>query len=215
MLITISDNDLKSIVVGIQIAAEAIMRGGIVVVGTETFYGIAANPFMDQAVEKIFSIKKRPFRSPLPLIAADRHFVNSKVICFSTIEETLIKNFWPGSLTILLDGCANFSKHVSNEAGKIGVRVPTDCPARRLAEKAGGWITATSANLSGEPAPQKVTDIPAEITDAVDVVLDSGPCPGGLPSTIVDTSCVSWRMVRHGAISEKSIAETLQGFETD
>ncbi|MCL5125410.1 MAG: L-threonylcarbamoyladenylate synthase [Deltaproteobacteria bacterium] len=215
MLITISDRDVRTTALAMQIAAEAIMRGGTVVIGTETFYAIAANPFMDQAVEKIFSIKRRSFQSPLPLIAADQNFVNSKVICFSRIEETLIKRFWPGSLTILLDGCDNFSKHVRNEQGKIGVRVPTECPARRLAEKVGGWITATSANLSGEPAPEKVIDIPSEITDLVDVVIDSGPCPGGLPSTIVDTSCASWRVIRNGAVSEQTIVDTLEGSEVN
>ncbi len=185
------------------------MHGGTAIVGTETFYAIAANPFMDKAVEKVFSLKRRSFQNPLPLIAANQEFVKSRVKDFSKIAETLMRNFWPGSLTILLDGQDDFSKYVRNVSGRIGVRVPPECPARRLAQVVGGWITATSANLTGDPAPKRITDIPSEITDLVDVVIDSGPCPGGLPSTVIDTSDAGWKVLRIGTVPEETIIGAL------
>jgi len=81
--------------------------------------------------------------------------------------------------------------------------------AQRLAEKVGGWITATSANLSGDPAPKRITDIPSEIKDLVDVVIDSGPCPGGLPSTVIDASDTGWKVLRIGAVLEETIIGAL------
>lgn len=213
MLITISDYDPKTASLDLGIAAEAIMHGGTVIVGTETFYAIAANPFMDEAVEKIFSIKKRTFQNPLALIASDKKVVNSRISGFSKIAETLMKNFWPGSLTILFDGQVDFSKYVRNASGDIGVRVPPLCPARLLAEMVGGWITATSANISGDPTPKSVTDIPPEIIHSVDVVVDSGPCPGGLPSTVVDATHPGWKVLRIGRVSKESIFEALRESE--
>ena len=112
MLITISDCDLQAASLDLKIAAEAIMHGGTVIVGTETFYAIAANPFMDEAVEKIFSIKKRSFQNPLALIASNQKVVDSRISGFSKIAETLMKDFWPGSLTILFAGKVDFSKYV-------------------------------------------------------------------------------------------------------
>ncbi len=163
MLITVSDNGLKKPNLQMEKAIEAILNGGTVIVGTETYYAIAANPFLGKAVERIFSIKRRSSESPLPLIAATQEFVNSRTFNVPQIARTLMQTFWPGSLTILLDAEIEFSRYVRNECGKIGVRVPPDCPARRLASKVGGWITATSANLSGEAAPKTVGEIPIDL----------------------------------------------------
>ncbi len=209
MLITISGHDLQAASSDLEIAAEAILHGGTVVVGTETFYAIAANPFMDAAVQRIFSIKRRSFQNPLPLIASHQNVINSKISGPSKIAETLMKCFWPGSLTLLLVGQADFSRHVRNASGNIGVRVPPMCSARLLAEMVGGWITATSANLSGEPSPKRVTDISPEIMHSIDVIVDSGPCPGGLPSTIVDASGAGWKALRIGRVPKERIFEVL------
>ena len=209
MLITVSDNGLKKPNLQMEKAIRAILKGGTVIIGTETYYAIAVNPFLGKAVERIFSIKRRSSGSPLPLIAASQEFVNSKTFNVSPIARTLMKTFWPGSLTILLDAEKEFSRYVRNEFGKIGVRVPPDCPARRLAAEVGGWITATSANFSGEAAPKTVDEIPIELVDSVDEVLDDGSCPGGMPSTVIDVSDESWSMVRIGSISEERISRAL------
>ncbi|MFH0958219.1 MAG: L-threonylcarbamoyladenylate synthase [Pseudomonadota bacterium] len=191
-------------------ASEAIISGGIVVIGTETFYALAANPFMDVAVEKVFCAKRRIFSKPLPLIAANQEFVRSKVINVSRSAAILMQLLWPGSLTIILKPRNGFCNYVLNDSGHIGVRVPPECPARRLSSLTGGWITATSANLAGaSPPPQNVSEIPNEIMEVVDVVVDSGPCPGGLPSTVIGISGSRIEVLRAGAISGEDILKIL------
>lgn len=210
MLITLRKRWPGETDVQIQRAVEIIMSGGTAIVGTETFYAIAANPFLDQAVHRIFSIKKRSFGSPLPLIATSQETIISKIDHMPKLAGTLMKAFWPGSLTIILEAKGNFSKYVRNDFGQIGVRVPPECPARYLSAKAGGWITATSANLSGDPPPKTVTEIPSEIMELVDVVIDSGPCPVGLPSTVIEVKGSSWNILRLGAICEEAIFNALE-----
>ncbi len=94
---------------------------------------------------------------------------------------------------------------ITGPSGKIGVRVPPDCAARTLAMLAGGWITATSANLSGDQNPREISMIAAEVVRAVDMVIDLGPTPGGLPSTVVEPIGRSFRIVRTGAVPEDVI----------
>lgn len=193
----------------IEKAAEAIRSGGTVVIGTETFYALAADPFRNDAVEKIFLLKRRPFLKTLPLIAANPDLVMSMAPNLSEYAEILIKSFWPGSLTILLKVSNGFSKYVRNDSGQIAVRVPPKCPARDLAFVVGGWITSTSVNLSGASPAQTVSGIPVDIIETVDVVVDTGPCPGGLPSTVIDISGYEPRVLRTGAISLEEIMERL------
>ena len=210
MLKELSERVSENVDPKMERAAEAIRAGGTVVIGTETFYALAADPFRDDAVEKIFLLKRRPFLKPLPLIAAHPDLVISKAPNLSEYSVILIKSFWPGSLTILLNLSNGFSKHVRNDSGQIAVRVPPKCPARDLAVIAGGWITSTSVNLSGAPPHQTVSQIPEEIIAEVDVVVDTGPCPGGLPSTVIDISSYEPRILRTGAISTEEIMERLE-----
>jgi L-threonylcarbamoyladenylate synthase len=209
-LITVSERMSNYSNSNIEKAAEAVMAGGTVVIGTETFYALAANPFMDQAVERLFYTKKRAFSKPLPLISACKELVMSKVTDVSELGGILMKLFWPGSLTIVLKAKEGFSRHVLNDSDYLGVRVPPECPARLLSSLTNGWITSTSANLSGTAPPKTVSEIPEEILSSVDVVVDSGPCPGGLPSTVIDPSGTILKILRAGAISEEDIVRRLR-----
>ena len=209
MLISVSELIPNYLGSRMEKAAEAILSGGTVVIGTETFYALAANPFIDKAVERVFYAKRRAFSKPLPLIAANQEFVTSKITNVSQSTRILMKTFWPGSLTILLEARNGFSKYVLNDSGHIGVRVPPECLARCLSSLTGGWITATSANLTGFSPPKNVSEIPDEIMEVVDVVVDSGPCPGGLPSTVIAVSGSRLKILRAGAIPEGDIVKIL------
>ncbi len=209
MLITRSERTPNYVGSRMEKAAEAILSGGTVVIGTETFYALAANPFIDKAVERVFYAKRRAFSKPLPLIAANQEFVTSKITNVSQSVGILMKTFWPGSLTILLEARNGFSKYVLDDSGHIGVRVPPECLARCLSSLTGGWITATSANLTGFSPPRNVSEIPDEIIQVVDVVVDSGPCPGGLPSTVIAVSGSRLKILRAGAIPEGDIVKIL------
>lgn len=190
-------------------ARDVIRTGGIVIVPTETFYGLAADPFNDEAVRRVFSIKSRPINSPLPLIASDRKTVEKSLLSPDPRIAILIDRFWPGSLTLVLQLAARFAEPILGASGKVGVRVPPDSAARKLAELAGGFITATSANFSGDPPPDDVRKIPAALLSLVDFVIDLGPTPGGKPSTVIEIDRGVLEVIREGAIPVDRIRTVL------
>ncbi len=181
-------------------AAEIIRSGGLVIVATETFYGLAADPFQEKALERIFAVKERDRGKPLPLIASRREMVEAAVEPCAPWVAELMSRFWPGSLTILFTPAVSVSRLVTGPFRKIGVRVPPQSAARDLAENSGGWITATSANLSGDPSADEVFKISEAVLRAVDLVIDTGPTPGGLPSTVIEPLESSLKCIRPGAV---------------
>jgi len=188
-------------------AAEIVRSGGVVIVPTETFYGLAADPFQEEAVRRVFRIKNRDEQKPLPLIASDRSVVEDLTGPPDTRVRELMARFWPGSLTILLRPKKPLPALLMNQHGQIGVRLPPTCPARALAARAGGFITATSANLTGDPDPSEVSMISPQVLEAVDIVIDLGPTPGGKPSTVVEPAGAELRIIRDGAIPESLLTD--------
>jgi L-threonylcarbamoyladenylate synthase len=194
-------------------AARVVSRGGVVVVATETFYALAANPFDESALQRVFSLKGRLETKPLALIAASPHVLERLVARTSPVERCLVERFLPGSLTILLAPAATVSRLLVGPSGKIGIRVPPPCPARSLAERCEGCITATSANLSGAPEAATTGAISPEVLKRVDFIVDTGPTPGGKPSTVLELKEHAVRVVREGAIaSSEIIAEIRERF---
>jgi L-threonylcarbamoyladenylate synthase len=191
-------------------AERALRAGGIVIAPTETFYALAADPFQESAVRQIFSIKGRDEKKPLPLIAADLGTVKKLIPTEQKLAHRMMERFWPGSLTILMEPSRAFSLLLTGPGGKIGVRVPPWCPARILATRTSGLITATSANISGGADPADVSDISPLVSGSADMVLDLGPAPGGRPSTVVELTNRGFRIVREGAIPESAIREFVE-----
>ena len=194
----------------LEYAASVLKDDGIVVVATETFYGIAANPFSEKAVKRIFAVKRRSFDKPLPLIASSVETVLRIVSGDSLDALNLARRFWPASLTMLLRLKEKFPDCLKDQLGRIGVRVPTECPAVQLAKQSSGWITATSANLSGEENASCIEDISATLLGMVDYVIDSGPAPGGKPSSVVALESGRPIMLRAGAIPIESLTAKLE-----
>jgi L-threonylcarbamoyladenylate synthase len=186
-------------------ASETIRGGGVVIAATETFYGVLADPFQEDAVGRIFSIKRRDLAKPLPLIAADMETVLRVVEDPEPLAAALMKAFWPGSLTLLLRPNRPVPRLLLGAGNRIGVRVAPPCPASAVAGLSGGWITATSANLSGDPNPREISRIDPAVIAAVDLVVDMGPSPGGLPSTVVDCDGARFRILREGAVPESEL----------
>jgi L-threonylcarbamoyladenylate synthase len=186
-------------------AADTILAGGTVIIATETFYCIAADPFNELAVQRIFQIKSRLYSRPLPLIASDAIALKRLSPVLSPLALKLMDQYWPGSLTILLKSEVHLSDLLTSKMGKIGVRVPPDCAAKSLASMVGGLITATSANLSGEQNPAYAEMISPKVISAVDLVVDTGPTPGGSPSTVVDIHNEDVQVIRDGAIPKDKI----------
>ncbi len=112
----------------------------------------------------------------------------------------LAERWWPGPLTLLFKALPHLSPYLTGDEGKIGCRISADPVARRLVELAGAPITSTSANLAGGPSAACIADIPGELLDRVDVIIDAGTTPGGRASTVLDVSALPFTVVREGAL---------------
>jgi L-threonylcarbamoyladenylate synthase len=182
-------------------AVLAIRRGGVVAMPTDTLYGLAVDPFRVEAVERLFAVKGRDASRALLLIAADVDQVRSWIGDLPPLAARLGSRFWPGPLTLLLAPPAALPPAVSAGTSRVGVRVPAHAVARALCGACGGPLTATSANMSGDPASANPDDIARALGDRIDVLVDAGMAPGGPPSTIVDATGVVPVLVRAGAIA--------------
>ena len=193
----------------IEEAAKWILNGGVVALPTDTLYGLAADPFSSAAVACVFEVKGRAAERALPLIAADARQVVAHLGLLGDLGTRLVERFWPGPLTILVAAPSAIARDVVGGTGRVGVRVPADGVARAICRLAGRPVTATSANISGEPAPSAPDDVERTLGDRIDLLIDAGPTRGGAPSTIVDVSGETPALVRAGAISWEDILEWL------
>ena len=181
-------------------AVSAIRAGGIVAFPTDTLYGLGADPRSSSAVSRLFLSKQRPLDRPIPLVAASIEQVRDSVGTLTPLGQRLAVQFWPGPLTLIIPAAAGLCRDIHLGTGKVAVRVPDHAVARALARAVGHALTSTSANVSGGEAPATPDDVAAALGDAIDVLLDAGPAPGGPPSTIVDVTGHEPVLVRAGAI---------------
>lgn len=184
----------------IQEAAKWILIGGVIALPTDTLYGLAADPFSTDAVARVMAVKGRAAERALPLIASDARQVATHLSHLSTLATRLVERFWPGPLTLLVAAPASLAAAVTGGTGKVGVRVPADDVARAICATAGRPITATSANISGEPATAFPDEVERTLGGRIDLLIDTGPTPGGAASTIVDVTGPEPVLVREGAI---------------
>ena len=186
---------------------EALRNGRIVAYPTETFYGIGVKFDLEDSLKKLYDIKKRARDKAMPLIFGDKRLL--PLVARSANQNTLLlmENFWPGPLTLILRSRKNISGYITAGTGKVAVRIPGKSFALCLAQKADFFITATSANPSGMIPAQDAEAVVRYFGDNIDIVIDGGPTPGGLPSTIMDVTGRKVRILREGAISRESLGE--------
>ena len=192
-------------------AAHWIRNGAVVAVPTDTLYGLAADPFRPDAVARLFAAKGRAAGQAVPLIATDASQVMEHLARLSPVAARLADRFWPGPLTLLVPAPAVLARAVDGGTGRVGVRVPDHRVARAIAAACGGPVTATSANVSGEPATPSPDDVERTLGDRIDLLIDVGTLRGGLPSTIVDATSAEPRLVRAGAVPWEQIEQYLRG----
>ena len=193
----------------LRTAADVLARGLLVAFPTDTLYGLAVDPRNPEAVRALFRAKQRG-EGAIPLIASDVGQVERDVGRMSPMARRLAARFWPGPLTLILEALPSLAEDLHGGARTVGVRVPNHPVARQLAREAGHPLTATSANLSGTEAASTADEVIAGLGDAVALVLDAGPTPGGHPSTIVDTQGDRPVLVRAGAVAWARVLESLE-----
>ena len=190
-------------------ARTVLRRHGILAVPTETFFGLAVNPFQEEALDRLFALKDRAPEKPVLVLVDGPGMLNQVVREVPGLARRLMENFWPGPLTIILPSLSHLSRRLTAGTGTIAVRQPRQPLTCRLITALGHPITGTSANRSGRPPLVGAAEVAEEFGEGVDLILDAGPCPGGLPSTIVDVTGASLRLVRTGAISPVALAEII------
>lgn len=190
---------------GIAAAAAAIGSGLVVAIPTDTLYGLAADPFREDAVARLFAAKGRPGDRAIPLIAADVEQVRIRLGELPPAGRRLADAFWPGPLTLLLDAPDSLAPEVTAGTGRIGVRVPAHATARALCRACGGPLTATSANITDRPPTNDPDEVERTLGSRIEMLLDGGRSAGGPPSTIVDATGDRPRLVRPGAVDWEEV----------
>ncbi len=191
-------------------AARVLKSGGVIGYPTETVYGIGCNIFHPTAVSRIYQIKKRSLDKAFILIAADVLQVRDIVAEIPENAERLLENFWPGPLTIVFKASASLAHTEFRRVKTIAVRIPDSAICLSLLKHCGFPIVSTSANASGQPAATNTQDVIAQFEKELDLIIDGGPTPGAVPSTIVDVTKSPARIVREGAITTLEINTVLE-----
>jgi L-threonylcarbamoyladenylate synthase len=190
-------------------AVDILHRGGVVAYPTDTLYGLAVDPRLDDAVERLYAAKGRDAATAIPIVASSLAQAQEAAI-FGDQDLRLARAFWPGPLTIVLPPRAGLSRKIVGKGTTIALRVPAHAVARAIAARLGFCVTATSANRSGEPAAVTGRDVSTALGDTIDLVLDGGPTVGDLPSTIVEIAPTGARLIRAGAVAWERVLESLK-----
>ncbi len=189
----------------VKMAAEILKKGGLVVFPTETVYGLGANALDPQAVSKIFDVKKRPRFDPLIVHLARVEEAKKYVTQWPPLAEKLSQAFWPGPLTLVLYKNQIIPSIVTAGLPTVALRVPSHPIARSLLEEAGVPIAAPSANPFGFLSPTQTKHVAETIGKKVDLVLEAGPTPLGLESTVISLIERKPKILRLGSLSLEEI----------
>ena len=199
----------------LKVAGKIIKQGGLVLFPTETVYGLGANGLDEDAVKKIYIAKGRKQDNPLILHVSNFDMVSKIAKDISDIEYTLMKTFWPGPFTIILNRTKIVPDIVTGGLDTVGVRMPSGEIARALITYAEVPIAAPSANISGRPSGTNISDIFEELSGKVDYIVDGGECEVGLESTVVRVVDGVPTILRPGKISPEDIQKVVGAVKID
>jgi len=181
-------------------AAEAVLRGGVIAFPTDTLYGLGCSLFDVSAVEMVARLKRRdPSLAVISLIPEARQ-VYGLAVDVSPQAERLMREYWPGPLSMIFKAAPIVPPRVRGAGGTVALRVPRDGLCHKLLALIGGPVVSSSANLSGQRPAESAEEVVQIFGNQLDLVLDGGPRPGGLPSTLVDVSVPRPRLLRRGAV---------------
>jgi L-threonylcarbamoyladenylate synthase len=201
---------LRPTATAIEEAAQALLKGRLVAFPTETVYGLGGLATDDEAVAGIYNAKGRPAYNPLILHVADIE-ATRRIGIFSKVAEAVATAFWPGPLTLVLPRLpgARIAARATAGLGTVALRVPSHPVAQALLQAVAAPVAAPSANPSGRVSPTTAEHVAAELGAAVALVLDGGPCPVGLESTVVDLSGQRPRLLRPGGLPRDRLVSLL------
>jgi len=189
---------------GLKAAVEAVRRGELIVLPTDTVYGIGAEAFSPAAITSLLAAKQRGRDMPPPVLVGTVRAATALVEELSDAGRDLIAEFWPGGLTLVCRAQRMLSWDLGDTRGTVAIRMPLHPVALDLLKETGP-LAVSSANLSGSPPATTAAEAEKQLGDAVSVYLDGGPCPGDIASTIVDVTGPVPRLLRLGVISTQQL----------
>ena len=192
----------------IKASVDCLLSGGIIAIPTDTVYGLGADPFNPDAVQKLYTIKGRPEGKPIPLVLGSVEDVNKVAQNLQGFFFHLTERFWPGGLTIIVES-KNLLPQLTADGNTVGLRIPNQPLLLQILQKFGGPIAITSANLSGEPAATSPQEFSDELSAKIDYIVDDGQTPGPIPSTVYDISVSPPQIRREGVISVETLTKEL------
>lgn len=207
-------SDSDQLLTGMRKAKQAVAKGDVVVLPTDTVYGIGCDAFSAEAVNKLLATKGRGRQSPPPVLIKDAAVMHALAEYVPEVATQLANAFWPGALTVILRSQPSLTWDLGETKGTVALRVPDHKIALALLEETGP-LAVSSANLTGEPAANTAQAAVDYFEDKVAAYLDAGPAPKGEASTILDLTAINAagegniRVVRHGALSLERIRSVI------
>ncbi|KJY47920.1 MULTISPECIES: L-threonylcarbamoyladenylate synthase [unclassified Streptomyces] len=205
-------NDATDRKTGLREAASAVRRGELVVLPTDTLYGIGADAFSAEAVGDLLAAKGRGRNMPTPVLIGSPNTLHGLVTDFSEQAWELVDAFWPGALTLVAKHQPSLAWDLGETRGTVAVRMPLHPVAIELLTEVGP-MAVSSANLTGHPAPEDCDAAREMLGDSVSVYLDGGPTPGMQPSSIVDVTGKVPVLLREGALTAAQLREVVPDLE--
>lgn len=194
----------------LRYAASFLTRGSVLAIPTDTFYGLAADPFNLSAVDEIYKVKGRPETRALPILVRS---LEQAMQLAREVPQNFLKlaqTFWPGALTLVVDAANRLPLKVTANTGKVALRWPKNEVACRLIEEFDGPITGTSANISGFPSCASAEQVMKQLGGRLSLILDTGETGAMLGSTIVELRGGAWKIIREGAIPVAEIEKAMK-----
>ncbi len=193
--------------------SRVVRTGGIVALPTETFYGLAVSPFDEHAVARLCRVKERSSDKPILVLIGDRSQLAGLVRAIPPSAQLLMDRFWPGPLTIIFPALGSLPNDLTAGTGTVGVRLSSCRPLVEILRQVGP-LTGTSANRADAPPASRAQEVWNQFGETIELIVDAGPTPGGLPSTVVETFN-SIHLVREGGVPWATLSRVLlqHGFE--
>jgi L-threonylcarbamoyladenylate synthase len=188
-------------------AVTLLRKGEPICFPTDTVYGIGVHAYQPAAVERLYGLKGRPAHLPIPLLLPDAVAMRTACANIPPIAWRLAARFWPGGLSLVLRRSGAVPDVVTSGGPTVAVRVPDHDWVRELCRRLGAPLAATSANLHGKPSPVTAGEVQVTFEGLVPLILDGGPCRGGVASTVLDLTATPPLIVRPGPVTAEQLAE--------
>ncbi|HEV2827297.1 MAG TPA: L-threonylcarbamoyladenylate synthase [Pyrinomonadaceae bacterium] len=191
-------------------AARIIANGGIIAFRTDTFYGLGADPLNPEAIRKVKELKGREDDKPILLLISDLNQVD-RFVAQSDFFKLVAARHWPAPLTLIGVSLPHVPIELTAGTNSLGIRLPDDEDVRDFVRVCGGALTATSANISGQPPARTAQEVQSYFPEGLEIIIDAGQVSVSEPSTVVDLSGRDPRVIREGAIPLEELAPILSG----